>query len=131
MISSCSIISLCIEYKLPLAIWELRFEFLVCDGFLLSLFHMFRRILDFGSKGNLRIEIWDWFSPISTRRMQVFRINGPMEFKLSLTFWELRFEFLVDNILPLNLFPMYWRIYVIPNNLRIEIWYLSKWYLSA
>ena len=60
MISFYSIFSLYIqECTLSLTIWELRFEFLVCDSFLLSLFHIFWWIRDFGSKffWELRFEI--------------------------------------------------------------------------
>ena len=51
-------------------------------------------------------------------------MQGPMEYTLSLTIWELRFEIFVSNSFLLNLFPMYWRIGDIGSqeNLRIEIW---------
>ena len=38
----------------------------------------------------------------------------------------MRFEFLVDDIFLLKFFHMHWRIHIIPKDLRIEIWDLSK-----
>ena len=120
-------------YTLFLGIWECRFKLLIDDSFLLNLFPMFYIIGDFGPKVNLRIEILaltgcmacGQYLPMYDKAR--FWDHGLMGHILSLTIWELRFEFFGNDIFIFNLFPLYWRMYVIPVYLRIEIWVFSKW----
>ena len=78
------------------------------------------------SKENLRFEFFLiyglWSIPIHIWKTYAFEIHGSMEYPLSLTVWELRFEF--DGSYLLNLLPIYWKIGDFESNKKIEIWVL-------
>ena len=96
MISFYSIFSLYIqECTLSLTIWELRFEFLVCDSFPLSIFQMFWWIGDFGSKENLRIEIWDLSSCRGCG--QFLSLHEKCRYLKSMVQWNKSYLYLFEN----------------------------------
>ena len=132
--------SLCIEeYILSLRIWELKFEILLSDTFLLqSLGHKkiwylrfeillivwlvvssYEECRYFGPTENmLSIIIWElriefllimWLVVSSYHYMKNASIFGPIENMLSIIIWELRFEFLVGDIFLFNLYLVHWR----------------------